>query len=156
MKYSTNGFPRRAITNYDQFRPKIKSGDLLFCSGSGVFSRMIQEVTKSTWSHVGFVMRLDTIDRVMVLESLEPLGVRTVPLSKYLNDYDSRGNPYPGGIAIARHKDFANMANKKSCVGSGSSPSTCSATPMIKMRSSKLPLASGHLTYILPRSTIIS
>ena len=73
---------------------------------------MIQAVTGSTWSHVGFVMRLDAINRVMVLESVEPVGVRTVPLRKYLVDYDSRGTPYPGGIAIARHRDFATMANK--------------------------------------------
>ena len=112
MKTPIKRFPTRAITNYGQFRPKIKSGDLLLCSGSGVFSRMIQAVTGSTWSHVGFVMRLDAIDRVMVLESVEPVGVRTVPLRKYLVDYDSRGNPYPGGIAIARHRDFATMANE--------------------------------------------
>jgi hypothetical protein len=31
---------------------------------------------------VAFVMRLDEIDRVMVLESIEGKGVRTVPLSE--------------------------------------------------------------------------
>ena len=56
-------------------------------------------------------MRLDDIDRVMVMESVEPLGVRTVPLSKYLTDYDSEGNPYPGRIAIARHDDFKAKAS---------------------------------------------
>ena len=113
MKTPIKRFPTRAITKYGQFRSKIKSGDLLLCSGSGVFSRMIQAVTGSTWSHVGFVVRLDAIDRVMVLESVEPLGVRTVPLRKYLVDYDSRGNPYPGGIVIARHEDFSTLTNKK-------------------------------------------
>ena len=58
-------------------------------------------------------MRLDEIDRVMVLESVESIGVRTVPLRKYLIDYDNRGNPYPGGIAIARHEDFSILANSK-------------------------------------------
>ena len=113
MNIPIKRFPNKVITDYNQFRSNIESGDLMLCSGSGVFSRMIQAVTKSTWSHVGFVMRLDVIDRVMVLESLEPLGVRTVPLSKYLYDYDSRGNPYPGGIAIARHKHFATKASDK-------------------------------------------
>ena len=112
MKNPIKGFPTRPTTDYNQFRPEIKSGDLLLCSGSGVFSCMIQAVTESTWSHVGFVMRLDAIGRVMVLESVEPLGVRTVPLRKYLVDYDNRGNPYPGGIAIARHRDFTTMANE--------------------------------------------
>ncbi|UCD76621.1 MAG: hypothetical protein JSV91_06785 [Phycisphaerales bacterium] len=80
------------------------------CSGSAWFSRMIQRATKSVWSHVAFVMRLDRIDRVMVLESVESIGVRTVPLRKYMEDYDSKGNAYPGGLVIARHDDFAARA----------------------------------------------
>ncbi len=71
---------------------------------------MIQRATKSVWSHVGFVMRVEAIDRVMLLESVEPLGVRTVPLSKYLTDYDSEGNPYPGGLVLARHADIEKKA----------------------------------------------
>ena len=105
------GFPTRKIRDYDDFQDQIASGDLLLCSGSGLFSRMIQASTKSVWSHVGFVMRLDSIKRIMVLESVEPLGVRTVPLEKYLTDYDNKGHPYPGGLVIARHKYFATKAN---------------------------------------------
>lgn len=52
---------------------------------------MIQRATRSVWSHVAFVMRVDSIDRVMVLESREPIGVRTVPLRTYLADYDDEG-----------------------------------------------------------------
>ena len=111
MTISTRKFPTAPMTDYGEFRSRIASGDLLLCSGSGIFSRMIQAGTKSVWSHVGFVMRLDAIDRVMVLESVEPLGVRTVPLSKYLNDYDSEGNPYPGRLVIARHDDFGARAS---------------------------------------------
>ena len=107
MAFAIRTFPQQRAVNYGQFRAKIQPGDILLCSGSGWFSKLIQKGTKSVWSHVGFVMRLDAIDRVMVLESVEPLGVRTVPLSKYLTDYDSEGNPYPGGLVIARHRDFA-------------------------------------------------
>lgn len=113
MTIPVKRFPKKDAVNYDQFRSNIKSGDLLLCSGSGVFSRMIQAGTKSVWSHVGFVVRLDFLDRVMVLESVEPLGVRTVPLRKYLTDYDSKGTPYPGGLVVARHKAFAAMADKE-------------------------------------------
>ncbi len=112
MANSLKNFPTQAAVNYQRFRADIRSGDILLCSGSGVFSRMIQAGTKSVWSHVGFVMRLDAIDRVMVLESVEPLGVRTVPLSKYLTDYDSEGNAYPGGLVIARHDDFEAKATE--------------------------------------------
>lgn len=106
MAIAVKTFPKEPAVKYDTFRPQIQTGDILLCSGSGWFSKMIQGSTESIWSHVGFVMRLDTIDRVMVLESVEPLGVRTVPLSKYLTDYDSRSNPYPGGLILARHQDF--------------------------------------------------
>jgi len=104
---AVKGFPKGAIVNYAQFRRQIQNGDLLLCAGSSWFSRMIRGATNSVWSHVGFVMRLDKIDRIMVLESVESQGVRTVPLSKYLKDYDNEGNPYPGGLVIARHAGFA-------------------------------------------------
>lgn len=110
MPISVKSFPKNVVVDYGQARKDIRSGDILLCSGSGWFSKMIQKGTKSVWSHVGFVMRMDAIDRVMVLESVEPLGVRTVPLSKYLTDYDSKDNPYPGGFVIARHDDFQSKA----------------------------------------------
>lgn len=110
MTIAYRSFPRGAAVDYGSFRDNIEPGDILLCSGSGWFSQMIQKGTKSIWSHVGFVMRLKEIDRVMVLESVEPLGVRTVPLSKYLKDYDSNGNAYPGGLVLARHREFAQKA----------------------------------------------
>ena len=113
MSIKVKEFPSEKVVDYNDFRSEIRSGDLLLCSGSGVFSRMIQIGTKSIWSHVAFVMRLDWLDRVMVLESLEPVGVRTVPLSKYLNDYNSKGDPYPGGLIIARHTAFQGSENEE-------------------------------------------
>lgn len=106
MAIAVKTFPKDQPVNYGTFRQQIQTGDILLCSGSAWFSKMIQAATESIWSHVGFVMRLDAIDRVMVLESVEPLGVRTVPLSKYLTDYDSKGSPYPGGLILVRHQDF--------------------------------------------------
>lgn len=90
----------------------IRNGDVLICSGSGVFSAMIQQATGSVWSHVGVVLRLESINRVMLLESVEPIGVRTVRLSKYLENYANDGEPYPGGLAIIRHKRFEALADK--------------------------------------------
>ncbi len=99
-------FPHDAAMSYDECRPDIAPGDLLLGSGTTPFSRMIRTVTESAWSHVGFVMPLSVINRIMVLESVESIGVRTVPLSKYLRDYNNSGQPYPGGLVIARHEDF--------------------------------------------------
>jgi len=100
-----NDFPVLPKISYQQLREKIRSGDILLCSGSGVFSELIRKATGSVWSHVAFVLRLDVIGRIMVLESVENIGVRTVPLSSYFSDYNASGKSYPGKLMIARHLD---------------------------------------------------
>ncbi len=113
MSIATGKFPSNPITDYGDIRANLKNGDILICSGTGIFSAMIQQATGSVWSHVGFVLRLDSIDRIMLLESVEPIGVRTVRLSKYLENYKNDGEAYPGGLAIIRHKQFEKAASKK-------------------------------------------
>jgi hypothetical protein len=93
--------------NYEIFRDKIHSGDILLCSGTSIFSKLIQRFTGSPWSHVGFILRISQIDRIMVLESVESIGVRSVPLSSYIINYNGSGRPYPGEISIMRHDDFS-------------------------------------------------
>lgn len=107
MRVDRDKFPSQRVDDYHRsVRRQLKNGDVLLCSGSGIFSGMIQAATKSVWSHVGFILRLDSIDRVMLLESVEPIGVRTVRLSKYLDNYANDGKPYPGGLTVIRHKHF--------------------------------------------------
>lgn len=89
------------ITPYPMIRETLQSGDLLFTSGNYLISQAIQKVTGSPWSHVGIVFRLDGLDRVLLLESVEDVGVRFAPLSKYLNDY-ADGRAYQGRIVVAR------------------------------------------------------
>lgn len=96
-------FPELPVKYYQDVRKEIRSGDLLLCSGRSVFSQLIQKATRSVWSHVGFILRLDAIDRIMVLESVESIGVRSIPLSNYLRDYNGTGKSYPGRILLARH-----------------------------------------------------
>lgn len=100
------GFPHVPIKSYDELRNGIRSGDILLCSGNTAFSNLIKQVTNSVWSHVGFILRLDDIDRVLVLESVESIGVRAVSLRSYLNDYNGTEQPYPGTLLIARHQDL--------------------------------------------------
>lgn len=108
MPIAIDRFPKDPVSDYHKVvRKNLRNGDVLICSGSGIFSSMIQQATDSVWSHVAFVLRLDSIDRVMLLESVEPIGVRTVRLSKYMEDYGNNGKPYPGGLAIIRHRNFA-------------------------------------------------
>lgn len=105
--------PELVSKPYDQLRSQIKSGDILLCSGSSLFSNMIKQATNSVWSHVGFILRLDVIDRILVLESVESIGVRAVPLSSYAKDYNGTGTGYPGKVLIARHQELQqkNIAN---------------------------------------------
>jgi hypothetical protein len=97
--------PQLPTKSYSSLRHDIRSGDLLLCSGNFVFSKLIQNATGSIWSHVAFILRLDAIDRIMVLESVESIGVRTVPLSHYVYNYNASGKPYPGRLMLARHCD---------------------------------------------------
>lgn len=92
------------VLPYSDVRAKLKSGDILFTSGDYLISKAIQKMTGSPWSHVGIVFRLDSIDRVLLLESVEDMGVRFAPLSKYLDDYED-GKPYKGRAVLARCKD---------------------------------------------------
>lgn len=93
---------RMAVSDYDRVRGELRSGDLLFCSGSYLFSGLIQRFTGSVWSHVGVVYRDEALKRVFVLESETGIGVRLVPLSKYLRDYHGRNRPYRGQIVVGR------------------------------------------------------
>jgi hypothetical protein len=97
-------FPPLPSKKYQDLRHEIRSGDILLCSGSSAFSTLIQKATNSVWSHVAFILRLDAIDRIMVLESVETMGVRTVPLSSYAKNYNGSGSAYPGRLMIARHQ----------------------------------------------------
>lgn len=92
------------VLPYPDVRAKLKSGDIFFTSGDYLVSKAIQKMTGSPWSHVGIVFRLDAIDRVLLLESVEDMGVRFAPLSKYLTDYDG-GKAYRGRAVLARCKD---------------------------------------------------
>jgi len=91
---------------YEAMRADIQSGDLLLCAGSSIFAQLIQHATHSMWSHVGVLVRLDALDRVMVLESVESRGVQCGPLSQYVRDYNGTGTGYAGRVFVARHARF--------------------------------------------------
>src|SRR5512143_946239 len=99
-------FPSLIALQYGDVRNQIKSGDILLANGEYMFSKLIQRATDSCWSHVAFVMRLDSIDRVMVLESIEGKGVRTIPLSDYVSDFEGTGVGYKGRLVLGRHSQF--------------------------------------------------
>lgn len=96
-------YPNVEKVPYEMIRDEIQSADLLFCSGQSAMSKMIRAATDSVWSHVGFVLRVESINRILVLESVESIGVRTVPLSHYIATYSGSKKGYPGKVFLARH-----------------------------------------------------
>jgi hypothetical protein len=98
--------------DYAAIRTLVKTGDLAICSGTLPFSRLIQWATGSPWSHIAMIVRLDDLDRVMVIEAVAKDGVHLVPLSRFLSGGGDASHPKPfaGKVVIARHDDFAAKA----------------------------------------------
>ena len=90
------------VTSYAEMRETLRTGDMVFCSGTYFFSNAIRWITKSVWSHIGIIYRDDALERIFILESETFVGVRLAPLSKYLRDYHGRNKPYRGRMFIAR------------------------------------------------------
>lgn len=88
--------------HYEKIRDFLKTGQIVFCSGKYFFSKMIQRLTKSTWSHVAIIYKDDDLKRVMILEAEPFIGIRLVPLSKYVRDYKGSRRPYKGRIFITQ------------------------------------------------------
>lgn len=78
--------------NYDDVRPKLRTGDIFFCSGYGFLSKTIKRLTSSPWSHVGILAHQGP--RLMAIEAVNH-GVVMSRLSKVVRDYD-------GEIVLAR------------------------------------------------------
>ena len=96
--------------DYASLRARVRTGDLALCSGQQLFSKAIRWATASKFSHVAMLVRLEEIDRVMVLESIEKIGVRAVAFSRFVSGNGRKPHPFPGQIVIARHSDFAEQA----------------------------------------------
>lgn len=92
--------------SYQLARNEIKTGDLLFCSGSHILSELIKKMSDSMFSHVALLCYWN--DRVVVLESVEDDGVRAVPLSHYLYNYENSMKKYNGEMYLARHDEVGN------------------------------------------------
>lgn len=92
---------------YGEVRGLVRDGDILLCSATNMGSWAIRWATRSIWSHVAIAFRLPAIDRVLVLECVENIGVRAVPLSDFITRTSSGKTPYPGRILLARHQALA-------------------------------------------------
>ncbi|WP_375398302.1 YiiX/YebB-like N1pC/P60 family cysteine hydrolase [uncultured Sphingomonas sp.] len=107
--------PASALTDlpsqdYAALRNMVQTGDIALASGSALFSRAIRIATASPWSHVAIIVKIAGFDSAMVMEAVEKVGVRMVPLSRFVLEDSSHHRPFPGDIVIARHDRFAELA----------------------------------------------
>ncbi len=87
--------------------PKIRDGDLLFCSATDPFSRLIGWSTQSPWTHVGIAWRWPSVNRIVALECVQKIGVHSVGLERFISQTSTGQKPYPGKIILARHSGIA-------------------------------------------------
>ena len=90
-----------------QIEHRIRDGDVLLCSATDIGSRLISWSTRSQWTHIAIAYRWPSLGRIMAFESVHTIGVRAVPLAKFIKRTSSGVTPYPGKIILARHEDFA-------------------------------------------------
>lgn len=71
----------------------LRSGDVLLVEGRSLFALGIKLRTRSRFSHAGIVLRIAVggAERLCILESLEPWGVRLYPLDRYLERCSRKG-----------------------------------------------------------------
>jgi hypothetical protein len=98
---------------YAEVRREVRDGDILLCSANDSFSRLIRWSTRSPWSHVALAFQMQEVGRVIVLECVEKLGVRAVPLSSFVARTSNGTEPYPGRILLARHAGMAAKSRAK-------------------------------------------
>jgi len=113
MAITDNVLTEMKAVPYAKARALVQNGDLLLCSATDPFSRLIRWSTRTPWSHIAIAYRITSLDRVMVLEAVEKIGVRTVPLSTFISKTSSGVSPYPGQILLARDQRFEGLDDKK-------------------------------------------
>lgn len=88
------------VIRYEKIRDYLHTGQLVFCSGNYLFSGIIQKLTKSSWSHVGIIYKDEELGRVLLLEAEPYIGIRLIPLSKYIHDYKGTRRSYKGNLFV--------------------------------------------------------
>jgi hypothetical protein len=91
---------------------RVRDGDILLCSATDPFSRLIGWSTKSPWSHVALAYRWPEVNRIMAFEAVQTIGVRTVTLDRFISQTSDGVKPYPGKIILARHEGYADKGGK--------------------------------------------
>ncbi len=99
--------------SYSAISEKVRDGDILLCAARDPFSRLIGWSTKSPWSHVALAWQWPALGRHIVFECVQQLGVRAVPLDRFIRETSSGQRPYPGKIILARHEGVSEKKSAK-------------------------------------------
>jgi hypothetical protein len=91
---------------------RVRDGDILLCSATDPFSRLIGWSTKSPWSHIALAYRWPEVGRIMAFEAVQTIGVRAVTLDRFISQTSDGHKPYPGKIILARHEGYADKGGK--------------------------------------------
>ncbi|MGI9168633.1 MAG: hypothetical protein ACR2FH_00455 [Caulobacteraceae bacterium] len=86
--------------------PEVRDGDILLCSATDPFSRLIGWSTQSPWSHVAVAYRWPAVGRLLAFECVQHIGVHAVSIERFISQTSSGTHPYPGKIILARHDDM--------------------------------------------------
>lgn len=88
-----------AVVPYEEVRPLLATGDLLLFGGKSTLCRRIQRLTRSPWSHVGLILKIEALDLVLLWEASgvgdmvdldtgkKAPGVRLIALSEWIARY---------------------------------------------------------------------
>lgn len=106
MTVTTEQFEALTPVAYSDARLDLQTGDILLFSSTELTSRAIEHFTDSLWSHASIILALKEIDRVFIVESIDKLGVRMMPLSSRLNGIPGETGAYGGKLLLARHTGF--------------------------------------------------
>lgn len=112
MAFTTDEFLQMPKTTYSSARHELRTGDILLFHSTALGSRLVELGTHSLWSHAAFVWRLDDIDRVMLLESMDTVGVRMMPMSTRINGCAAIPTPYHGSLLVLRHSAIPETIDK--------------------------------------------
>jgi hypothetical protein len=98
---------------YAAARGDMQTGDILLFNSKDLGARIIETFTKSLWCHAAFVLVLKDIDRVFLLESVNKIGVRMMPVSIKLNGIPGKQHPTKDKVLLARYQGFPHEDGKR-------------------------------------------
>jgi hypothetical protein len=105
MAFSADVLTDLPCEDLPEIVPKVQDGDILLCAARDPFSRLIGWSTKSPWSHVAIAYRWPALDRLLVFECVQRIGVHAVSIERFISQTSNGTRPFPGKIILARHGD---------------------------------------------------